>query len=238
MTTKKKYFTTLDITLMSIFSALWVALNLTVAPLSFSLTGLPIIHSLIIYLILLLTAWVIGKFGAAIFVGMLGTIIVLLAGGPPPVLGFAASSIIVDIILLANRHRLQTNSYSNLAVSVIATSISAYVAAIINGLFIIHFPLQFIATIWGAWNIEGAIAGLIVALLLIKLLEKSNLRTPQHKTLEHINFQENNQNQFNRIKIFFSKIRVCEFCGRITNHSANGKVCLVCGLVHDPQLTL
>jgi hypothetical protein len=42
--TIKKRFKTQDIALISIFSALWIALNLAVAPLSFALTGLSAIH--------------------------------------------------------------------------------------------------------------------------------------------------------------------------------------------------
>ena len=32
---------------------------------------------------------------------------------------------------------------------------------------------------------------------------------------------------------FISPKRMCRFCGRITNHSVNGKVCLVCGLINE-----
>lgn len=165
---------TSDIALMSILSALWVTLNLTVAPLSFALTSLPMIHAFIVYFIFLLTVWAIGKFGAAILVSVLGTIIVLFAGGPLPVLGFAVSSVVFDVILLANRHRLAIKHY-NIAITILATLISVYIASNLNGLLIIKLPLEFSVTIWSAWNILGSIVSLLVTFPIIELLEKAML---------------------------------------------------------------
>src|SRR5665647_1907999 len=85
--TKKTRFATTNIALIAIFSALWVALNLTVAPLGFTLTHLPTIHSAIIFVTLLLVAWTTGQYGVASLVGIIGSVIVVLAGGPLPVLG-------------------------------------------------------------------------------------------------------------------------------------------------------
>ncbi len=92
--TKKNRFT-VNIALISIFSALWVALNLTVAPLGFSLFGLPVVHSVIIFFMLLLVTWATGQYGAASAVGIIGSAIVLLAGGRLPVLGFAVCGALV-----------------------------------------------------------------------------------------------------------------------------------------------
>ena len=78
--TKKTRFATTNIALIGIFSALWVALNLTVAPLGFTLTHLPTIHSAIIFVTLLLAAWATGQYGAASLVGIIGSVIVVLAG--------------------------------------------------------------------------------------------------------------------------------------------------------------
>ena len=93
--TNKNTLPTANIALISIFSALWVALNLTVAPLGFSLFGLPVIHSVIIFFMLLLVTWATGQYGAASAVGIIGSAIVLLAGGPLPFLALPYASLLV-----------------------------------------------------------------------------------------------------------------------------------------------
>jgi hypothetical protein len=165
-----------NIALISIFSALWIALNLIVAPISFQLTGLPVIHSAIIFLTLLLTTWATGKYGSASLVGIIGSTIVLLAGGPLPVIGFAAAALLFDAILLANRHKLNMKPY-NTTIAIAATIICAYFAGFINGIFIIpNLPIQYTTTIWGIWNIFGGIIGLAITLPIIGALEKANVK--------------------------------------------------------------
>jgi hypothetical protein len=174
--TKKTRFTTMNIALISIFSALWIALNLTVAPLGFRLLGLPIIHSVIIFLTLLLVVWATGQFGAASSVGIIGSIIVLLAGGPLPVLGFAAASIIFDVMLVANHHRLNMKPYS-LAIALLATVVCSYFAGVVNGIFFIpNMGLAFAVTVWGSWTIVGGIIGFAMALPIIGALERANVK--------------------------------------------------------------
>jgi hypothetical protein len=173
--TKKTRFTTTNIALISIFSALWIALNLTVAPLGFRLLGLPIIHSVIIFLTLLLVVWATGQYGVASSVGIIGSIIVLLAGGPLPVLGFAVASIIFDVILVANHHKLNMKPYS-LAIALLATIACAYFAGVINGIFILNQAPAFAVTVWGSWTIVGGIIGFAMALPIIGALERAHVK--------------------------------------------------------------
>jgi hypothetical protein len=165
----------MDVALISIFSALWIALNLVVAPLSFALTGLPVIHVFLVFFVLLLVVWAIGKFGAASFVGVIASAIVLLAGGPLPMVGFAASSILFDAILTLAHHKLTTNP-SSMAIAAAAVVISAYVAGNINGLYIIGLPLAFSATIWSGENLAGAVLSFVIAFPIIRLLEKAKVQ--------------------------------------------------------------
>ena len=172
----KRYLSTLDLALISFFSAFWIALNLTVAPLGFRLTGLPIIHSAIIFLTLLLVMWSTGKYGPTSIVGIIGSIIVLLAGGPLPVIGFAAASLLFDAILIANHHKLNMKPY-NITIAIAATIICAYFAGTINGIFFIpNQPIQYTATIWGIWNIFGGIIGLAITLPIIGALERAHVK--------------------------------------------------------------
>lgn len=171
----KRLFRTQDIPLIGIFSALWIVLNLFVAPLSFALTGLPVIHDFLVFFVLLLVAWLTGRLGAASFVGLIGSAIALLAGGPPPIIGFAACSIVFDATLILNHHRLTANRLS-VAITATATFVAAYVAANINGLLVLGLPPAFSTTIWSALNLAGAALSLIVTFPIIATLERAKIR--------------------------------------------------------------
>jgi hypothetical protein len=168
-------FTTVNIALISIFSAMWIVLNFTVAPLGFQLTRLPIVHGVISLFTLLLASWATGRYGVASAVGMIGSTIVLLAGGPLPVLGFAAASLLFDAILLVNSHRLNVKLV-NAAVAVLATVVSSYFAGVLNGIFILNQTPMFAVTFWAGWTIVGGIIGLAIALPIIAVLEKANVK--------------------------------------------------------------
>ena len=173
--TKKTRFATTNIALIGIFSALWVTLNLTVAPLGFTLTHLPTIHSAIIFVMLLLVTWTTGQYGAASLVGIIGSVIVVLAGGALPVLGFVPAAIIFDLILLLSHHKVNLKPI-NVGIAVLACIICAYVAAVVNGLVILNLQLIFTLTVWAGWNILGAIIGFAIAFPIIAALEKAEVR--------------------------------------------------------------
>jgi hypothetical protein len=172
--TKRTRFTT-NIALISIFSALWVVLNFTLAPLGFSLTGLPIIHSVIIFFMLILVTWATNQYGAASLVGIIGSVLVLLAGGPLPVLGFVPASLLFDLILIVNHHKLDMK-LTNLAIAVLGAIASSYFAGVVNGIFILSFTPTFALTIWGGWNIVGGVIGVALALPIVGALEKAHVK--------------------------------------------------------------
>lgn len=174
-TQTKPHFTTVNLALISIFSALWIVLNFTVAPLGFQLTRLPIVHGVISLFTLLLASWTTGRYGVASAVGMIGSTIVLLAGGPLPVLGFAAASLLFDAVLLVNRHHLSMKPL-NLAVAALATVISSYFAGVLNGILILNQAPLFAVTFWAGWTIVGGLIGLAIALPIIAVLERANVK--------------------------------------------------------------
>ncbi len=161
-----------NIALISIFSALWVVLNLTVAPISFRLTGLPVIHSVIIFLILLLVTWATNQFGAASLVGIIGSVIVLLAGGPIPVLGFILGAITFDLIFLINHHRVSFKPIS-MGIAILATIVAAFSASIVN--FLLVSP-AFAISVWAGLVIVGGIIGIVIAFPIIGVLEKTQVK--------------------------------------------------------------
>jgi hypothetical protein len=166
---------TVNIALISIFSALWVALNLTVAPLSFALLGLPVVHSLIIFFMLILVVWATGQFGAASAVGTIGSVITVLAGGPLPVLGFIPAAILFDVILLVNHHRVNLKPVS-VGVVVLASVVCAFVAAVTNGFLILSLEPAFIFTVWAGWNILGAVVGAAIVLPIVGALDRAQVK--------------------------------------------------------------
>ena len=161
-----------NIAVISIFSALWIALNLTVAPISFRLTGLPIIHSIIIFFILLLVIWATNQYGAATLVGIIGSTIVLLAGGPLPVIGFIVAAIIFDLFLLINHHKISVKII-NVGIAILGTIVSASAAAIVN--FTLVSP-TFAITIWVGLIVAGGIIGVILALPIVRILERAQVK--------------------------------------------------------------
>jgi len=167
-----------NIALVSIFIGLWVGFNLTVAPLSFYLTGLPVIHSVIIFFTLLLVVWATGQFGAASLVGIIGSAISLLAGGPPATLGFVPGAIVFDLVFLMNRHTVNTKRV-NLAIAVFASAICGYVSAVFNGFFILFLPRVFTLTIWAGLVVVGAILGIMLAFPVIRVLERAQVKRVQ-----------------------------------------------------------
>jgi hypothetical protein len=169
------HFRTIDIAFIAIFSALYIVMNLTLGPLSFQLLGLPILHDFGIFFTLLLVAWITGRLGTSIAVAIIGSAIAILLGAPPLIIGFAVSSIMFDIILIANHHKIR-NSIKGLAVPVLATIISAYVAGVIIGILFMSNGIQWALTIWGGWHLIGGILTIAITLPIIAGLEKANVR--------------------------------------------------------------
>lgn len=176
----KTYFTTVDIALVSVFCALWVVLNLTLGPLGFSLFSLPIFCDLAVFLTLLLVIWATEKFGAAILVGIIGSIIILMIRSSPHIIGFTVSTIMFDMLMLVNKHKIQLKAY-NIITTALATIVSAYFAGVIIGIFFSNKPLtmetmQWASTFWGGWHLIGGIIGIVVAFPIIGVLEKANVK--------------------------------------------------------------
>lgn len=175
ITIRKTRLKTIDIAFAAVFSALWIVLNLTLGPLSFHLLGLPILHDFGVFFTLLLVAWLTGRFGTSLMVGIIGTIIAILLGSPPLIIGFAASSIIFDLLLSVNHHKIRATA-KNLAVVAMITVVSAYFAGVIIGLLFMGNGIQWALTVWGGWHLIGGILAVAITLPIIVLLEKANVR--------------------------------------------------------------
>jgi hypothetical protein len=174
------YFRTVDVAFIAVFSALYIVMNLTLGPLSFQLLGLPILHDFGIFFTLLLVAWITGRLGTSIAVAFIGTAIAILLGAPPLIIGFAASAILFDFLLVANHHKIR-NSIKGLVVPAIATIVSAYFAGVIIGVLFMSNGIQWALTIWGGWHLVGGVLTIAITLPIIAALEKANLRRLANK---------------------------------------------------------
>ncbi len=164
------------IALISVFSAFWVVLNLTIAPLGFAIFHLPVVHSLIIFFMLILVVWATGQYGAASAVSVIGSVIVVLANPQVlPVLGFVPAAFLFDLILLLNHHIISLKPMS-VALGFFASIVCAYVAAVVNGVVILNLALTFTLTVWAGWNVLGGIIGVIIALPIVGVLEKAQVK--------------------------------------------------------------
>jgi hypothetical protein len=172
---KKTYFTSVDVALTGVFCALWIVMNLTLGPLSFSLTGLPVLHAFGIFFTLLLVAWVTGRFGTSSMAGIIGTIFAILLGALALIVCFSASAVVFDVLMFANHHRIRITRNS-LAITAIVTMVSSYLAGVLIVLFFMGGGLLYALTFWGAWTLAGGILALAITLPIIMALEKANVR--------------------------------------------------------------
>jgi len=176
----RRYLGTRDLILIGVLSAVWVMLQLTIAPLGFTLFGLPIFCDVAAYFTLLLAVWIFGKFGGALLVGIIGSMAVLfLRPGAFQILGFALSAVLFDVLCLSIHHRAFTRTANIVAVSAI-TIVSAYIAGVVIGsVFMTTLPnwsLSWALTYWASLHAAGGLLSLLITLPLIGALERANAR--------------------------------------------------------------
>ena len=171
----ESYFTTRDIALTGVFSAIWVILNLTLGPLSFMLTHLPVIHDMGVFFTLLIVAWITGRFGTSSIAGIVGSILAMLISGMALMVGFLPAAIVFDLVLIANHHRIDVSKYS-LIVAAAATILAAYVAGVVIGLLFMGMGVQMALIFWGVWHAIGGVMAFVIAFPVIALLDKANVR--------------------------------------------------------------
>ncbi|MGD0160015.1 MAG: hypothetical protein ABSB89_06930 [Candidatus Bathyarchaeia archaeon] len=174
-TGNKYYFTSLDVALTGMFCALWIAVNLILGPLSFSLTGLPVLHAFGIFFTLLLVAWVTGTFGTSTMAAIIGTIFAILLGAPYLILCFLGSAVVFDLLMLSNHHKIRITK-SSLAITAIATMVSSYLAGVLIIIFFMGGGLLYGLTFWGVWTLIGGTLALVITMPIIIALEKANVR--------------------------------------------------------------
>ena len=92
-----------------------------------------------------------------------------------PVLGFVPAAIVFDLILLVSHHRINLKP-ANITIIVAASIACAYIAALVNGFFILKLPTAFTLTFWAGFVIAGGIIGIALALPLVGALERAHVK--------------------------------------------------------------
>ena len=172
---EKTWFTTVDVALIGVFSALWATLNMTIGRLGFTWFNLPIFCDFAVFFTLLLVVWIVGKFGAASIVGVIGSTIYMLILPSTHIIGFTTSSVLFDVLMLANSHRIRLK-IRDMAIATLVTAVSAYFAGAIIGTLFMGRSVEWALTFWGGWHLVGGLIGAVIALPTIGVLERANVR--------------------------------------------------------------
>lgn len=175
------YFTVRDIAAIALFAALWGVLNATVAPIIFTMFGIPVFCDMVGFASLILVIWWVRKIGVASAVGFVATIInFILRPTGTHFLGFTAASIVFDALTWAFRYG---NCFGRRIIGavllLVASTASAAVAGFIIGAFFMAAP-QLIK--WGGvlgWvllHMAGGAVGWVIGVALFLSLEARGLR--------------------------------------------------------------
>lgn len=144
------YFGSREVAAIALFSALWGVLSSILAPIVFRIFGLPILCDMIGFAILILAVWWVPKFGAAITVGVVATVVNFVFNPYGfHFLGFTAASVVFDVAArLIGYGRFFKKPLFTTVSMLSASVLSAAVAGLIIGTFFMVTPAP---ARWG-WN--------------------------------------------------------------------------------------
>ncbi|MEM2352221.1 MAG: hypothetical protein QXT26_07420, partial [Thermoproteota archaeon] len=136
------YFTVRDFVAIALFAALWGILNATLAPIIFSMFGIPVFCDMIGFMSLILAVWWTRKLGTASVVGLVATIInFIFRPGAIHFLGFTAASVLFDVLIWIFRYNnCFEKRLAGAVFLIIASAVSAAVAGFIIGTFFMATP--------------------------------------------------------------------------------------------------
>ncbi len=165
------------IALVSLLSAFSGTLQVFVAPITFQIIGgLPFGHDLIVFFPIVLSVWIVGRFGAATGVGIISTLIVLFLNSSLFfVVGFAIAAFIFDLLLFIVNHKVTFKISNILAVSLSAI-LSFYIAGFIIGLILTSGSFQLSLIFWAPLHTIGGALSLIISYPLLAALERTGVR--------------------------------------------------------------
>ena len=138
------YFSSSDLSAISLFSSLWAILNWILAPIVWNLTHLPILCDMVGMSLLILTVWWTRKPGASFLMGVVTTFLnFVLRPGAFHFLGFTAASAVFDLTtsLIAYNEKFDRRWISQITLIGVSV-VSSLVAGTIIGSFFMNIPLS------------------------------------------------------------------------------------------------
>ncbi|MEM1558444.1 MAG: hypothetical protein QXR44_06435 [Thermoproteota archaeon] len=180
------YFTVRDFVAIALFAALWGILNATLAPIIFSMFGIPVFCDMIGFMSLILAVWWTRKLGTASVVGLVATIInFIFRPGAIHFLGFTAASVLFDVLIWIFRYNnCFEKRLAGAVFLIIASAVSAAVAGFIIGTFFMATPQL---AKWGGvlgWvilHMAGGVVGWLLGFILMVSLESRGYVRPEAK---------------------------------------------------------
>ena len=182
------YFSSREVAAIAMSAALWGVLNSFFSPLVFSLTHLPLFCDLIGFAVLTVAVWWIRKFGAAIAIGLIATVINFALNPQALIfLGFTAAAFVFDASeALGGYSDLFAKPCSiTFAAIGISTLSAAFAGLIIGSLFMAGPALQHGGGVlgWaGLHAVGGMIGGIIGASLVLALASRGIFDAGQPET--------------------------------------------------------
>lgn len=164
-------FNTKDLAAISLCAALWAILNLTIGPVFWNMTHLPVLCDMVGVSLLVLVTWWTRKLGAASLTGIIATVLNLaLSPGSIHFLGFTAASIVFDIVMRLPGYGVSLDKGVKGAALTLATSLlSTLVAGVIIGTSFMapaiisnaYGGVAFFALLHGAGGLVGGLLGIV-----------------------------------------------------------------------------
>jgi hypothetical protein len=176
------YFNTRELSAISLSAALWAILNLTVTPIFWELTHLPILCDMIGVSLLSLTVWWTRKPGGATMMGVLATILnLMMRPGSIHFLGFTAASVVFDLLTyFIGYDRTLEQGLRGWAIIFTTSLLSTGIAGAIIGTFFMNGGV--LSSTYGGWavftgiHMAGGAVGGIFGVIFIKALESRGVR--------------------------------------------------------------
>jgi hypothetical protein len=177
------FFKSRDLTLIGIFSALWTALDVFVAPVFYAATHTPFLCDFLAAVILILTVWVVRKFGVATLTGVITAILHFALRGFTLeslfFLGFIGTSILFDFSTwVMGYDRCFNRGYSSMFLIVFIFTVATGIAGGIIGYIMVvtlGLPLGFIP-VWAGFHALGGGTSSVFGFGLSKGLERRGIK--------------------------------------------------------------
>lgn len=165
-----------DLAVVALSAALWSSLNLTISPIFWTLTHLPILCDVLASVALLVAVWKVRKLGTGVLVGIIATIITfLIRPGALYFLGFTVAAISFDVLSWAVKYsNVKANKVGYLLLFV-TTVFSMWMAGFVIGFLFMGFESYTQAFIFSLLHASGGVLGAIAGIILISAIARRGL---------------------------------------------------------------